>query len=85
MPSVSTYPSERVSDSDSDHSLVLFQTGEAIVAVIEDRDDEFIEWITRFACDYAAVVRDDHRLFVECIPQQRDPRRALHPAGLNTT
>lgn len=54
-----------VSDSDSDHSLVPFQTEEAITAVIGDRDDEFIAGITRFARGYSAVVRDDHRLFVE--------------------
>jgi uncharacterized protein (DUF2252 family) len=51
-----------VSDSDSDHTLVPFQTGEAIAAVIENRDDDFIAWLTEFARDYAAIVRDDHRL-----------------------
>ncbi len=54
-----------VSDSDSDHTLVPFQTEEAIAAVIGDRETEFVDWLTTFAREYAAVVRDDHRLFVD--------------------
>jgi uncharacterized protein (DUF2252 family) len=62
-----------VSDSDSDHSLVPFQTEEAIAAVIGDRDDEFIESVTGFARDYGAIVRDDHRLFVETFRNDEIP------------
>jgi uncharacterized protein (DUF2252 family) len=62
-----------VSDSDSDHSLVPFQTEEAIAAVIGNRDNEFIEWIIRFAREYGAVVRDDHRLFVEAFRNNQIP------------
>ncbi|MDQ3824408.1 MAG: DUF2252 domain-containing protein, partial [Actinomycetota bacterium] len=65
-----------VSDSDSDHTLVPFQIEEAIAAVIENRDDDFIAWLTEFARDYAAVVRDDHRLFVEAF--RNDEIRGLH-------
>jgi uncharacterized protein (DUF2252 family) len=54
-----------VSDSDSDHTLVPFQTENAIAAVIGDREAEFVDWLTTFAREYAAVVRDDHRLFVD--------------------
>ncbi|HEX8759691.1 MAG TPA: DUF2252 domain-containing protein [Pseudonocardiaceae bacterium] len=54
-----------VSDSDSDHTLVPFQTEEAISAVIGDREAAFVDWLTTFAREYAAVVRDDHRLFVD--------------------
>jgi uncharacterized protein (DUF2252 family) len=54
-----------VSDSDSDHTLVPFQTEEAIAAVIGDRETQFVDWLTTFAREYAAVVRDDHRLFVD--------------------
>jgi uncharacterized protein (DUF2252 family) len=54
-----------VSDADSDHTLVPFQTEEAIVTVIGDREDEFTGWLGAFARDYATVVRDDHRLFVD--------------------
>ena len=68
-----------VSDSDSDHSLVPFQTEEAIAAVIGNRDDDFIAWLTEFARDYAAVVRDDHRLFVEAF--RNDEIRGVHSTG----
>jgi uncharacterized protein (DUF2252 family) len=54
-----------VSDTDSDHTLVPFQTEDAIAAVIGDREAEFVDWLTTFAREYAAVVRDDHRLFVD--------------------
>ncbi|MGH3478325.1 MAG: DUF2252 domain-containing protein [Nocardioidaceae bacterium] len=54
-----------VSDSDSDHALVPFQTEEAIKDVVEGRDEEFTTWLTRFALAYDEVARTDHRLFVE--------------------
>ena len=47
-----------VSDADSDHTLVPFQTEDAIAAVIGDPDGEFVDWLTTFAREYAAVVRD---------------------------
>ncbi|MGH3991194.1 MAG: DUF2252 family protein, partial [Pseudonocardiaceae bacterium] len=62
-----------VSDSDSDHSLVPFQTEEAIAAVVGDRDDEFVEWVVRFGREYSAVVRDDHRLFVDAFRNDEIP------------
>ena len=54
-----------VSDSDSDASLVDFQTEDAIVETVGDRGREFRDWIVAFAGEYAAVVRDDHRRFVD--------------------
>ncbi len=54
-----------VSDSDSDQTLVPFQTEDAIDAVIDGREEEFTQWLWEFARDYADVVRDDHRLFVD--------------------
>ncbi|MDN5748916.1 MAG: DUF2252 domain-containing protein [Pseudonocardia sp.] len=54
-----------VSDSDSDQSLVPFQTEEAIMSVVAGREDEFVRWVTEFAHAYAAQVRTDHALFVE--------------------
>ncbi|RCW40052.1 uncharacterized protein (DUF2252 family) [Halopolyspora algeriensis] len=54
-----------VSDTDSDHTLVPFQTEEAIAAVVDGREEEFMQWLWDFARDYADVVRDDHRLFVD--------------------
>ena len=62
-----------VADSDSDHSLVPFQTEEAITTVIGDRDDEFIAWVTRFGREYAALARDDHRLFVDAFRNDEIP------------
>lgn len=62
-----------VGDSDSDQSLVDFQTEEAIVAVIGEHVDEFIDDIVGFGLDYAAVVRDDHRHFVEAFREGRIP------------
>ncbi len=62
-----------VSDSDSDHTLVPFQTEDAIAAVIGDREAEFVDWLTTFARQYAAVVRDDHRLFVDAFRNDKIP------------
>jgi uncharacterized protein (DUF2252 family) len=62
-----------VADADSDHSLVSFQTEEAIAAVVGDREDEFVEWVCRFGREYGAVVRDDHRLFVEAFRNDEIP------------
>ncbi len=62
-----------VADSDSDHTLVQYQTEDAIAAVIGDRAAEFVDWLTTFARDYAAVVRDDHRLFVDAFRNDEIP------------
>lgn len=53
-----------VGDADSDHSLVDFQTEEAITAMVGDRRAEFIADLVAFAHEYAARTRVDHRLFV---------------------
>jgi uncharacterized protein (DUF2252 family) len=62
-----------VSDADSDQSLVDFQTENAIMAVIGDHVDEFASDITKFGLEYAAIVRDDHRHFVEAFREGRIP------------
>jgi uncharacterized protein (DUF2252 family) len=54
-----------VGDADSDHTLVPFQTEEAITTMIGDRREEFIADIVDFAHDYAQRTRSDHRLFVD--------------------
>lgn len=54
-----------VADADADHSLVPFQTEEAIAGVVRGREDEFVAWVVDFAHAYAAHVRTDHGLFVE--------------------
>lgn len=62
-----------VSDADSDHSLVDFQTEEAIIAVVGDRVDEFVTDLVDFGLEYAATVRDDHRLFVDAFREDLIP------------
>jgi uncharacterized protein (DUF2252 family) len=62
-----------VSDTDSDQSLVAFQTEEAITAAIGDEVDAFVADLVTFGLEYAAVVRDDHRHFVEAFRAGRIP------------
>ncbi|ULE33575.1 DUF2252 domain-containing protein [Mycobacterium sp. IDR2000157661] len=62
-----------VGDSDSDQSLVKFQTEDAIVAAIGRHVDEFVDDIVSFGLDYASTVRDDHRHFVEAFREGRIP------------
>jgi uncharacterized protein (DUF2252 family) len=62
-----------VSDTDSDQSLVDFQTEEAIVAVIGDDVEEFVADMVAFGLEYAAIVRDDHRHFVDAFREGRIP------------
>ena len=62
-----------VSDTDSDQSLVPFQTEDAIVRVIGDHDADFVADMVEFGLEYAAVVRDDHRHFVEAFREGRIP------------
>ncbi|MFM7641835.1 MAG: DUF2252 domain-containing protein [Cyanobium sp.] len=54
-----------VSDADSDHTLVNFSIEDAIQQVLAGREEEFVEAIVSFGIDYGAVVREDHRLFVD--------------------
>jgi uncharacterized protein (DUF2252 family) len=54
-----------VGDADSDHTLVPFQTEEAITEMIGDRRQEFVEDLVSFAHSYARQAQEDHRLFVD--------------------
>ena len=54
-----------VGDADSDHTLVPFQTEEAIVAMLAGRRQEFVDDLVEFAHDYARRTQDDFRLFVD--------------------
>lgn len=54
-----------VSDSDSDQTLVDFQTEDAIAAAVGDNEEEFVRDMIAFGMAYAEVTRDDRRLFVE--------------------
>ncbi|PWV84069.1 Uncharacterized conserved protein, DUF2252 family [Prauserella marina] len=67
-----------VSDSDSDHTLVPFQTESAIERVVAGREAELVGWLSSFALGYSAVVRDDYRLFIEAF-------RNREIAGLDST
>ena len=53
------------SDEDSEQDLVDFQVEEAIAASVRGRRREFVTWVTDFALEYAATVREDHALFVD--------------------
>lgn len=60
-----------VSDADSDHTIVDFQTEEAIAQVLHDRQEEFVQEIVDFGIDYAQRVRADHALFVDAFREGR--------------
>ncbi|OBG94337.1 hypothetical protein A5698_17255 [Mycobacterium sp. E136] len=62
-----------VGDADSDQDVVEFQTEEAIDAVIGDHIDEFSADLVTFGLEYAAIVREDHRHFVEAFREGRIP------------
>ncbi len=62
-----------VSDADAETDLVPFQVEDAVLAVLEGREADFVDAMTRFARRYAARVRDDHRLFVEAFRSDRIP------------
>ncbi|WP_322938432.1 DUF2252 domain-containing protein [Nocardioides bizhenqiangii] len=66
------------SDEDSDEELVEFQTEEAILEVIGDQEEKFVEDLVGFAMSYAETVRNDHALFVDAF-------RAGEIAGLSAT
>ncbi|MFC4855683.1 DUF2252 domain-containing protein [Actinophytocola glycyrrhizae] len=61
-----------VSDSDSEQTLVGFQSEEAIAAVIDD-EKVFTDTLTRFAIAYAAQTREDHSLFVNAFRHGQIP------------
>jgi len=54
-----------VSDAGSDDALVDFQTEDAIVEAVGDREDEFASDLADFGAAYGELARDDHRRFVD--------------------
>ena len=54
-----------VSDAGSDQTLVEFQTEEAIMAAVGDRDGELADDLVAFGTAYGELARDDHRRFVD--------------------
>jgi uncharacterized protein (DUF2252 family) len=73
-----------VGDADSDHTLVPFQTEEAITAMVGDRRAEFVADLIAFAHSYAERTREDHQLFVDAFRAGRIPgisSSGAHPLG----
>jgi uncharacterized protein (DUF2252 family) len=61
------------SDDDSDQTLVTFSTEEAINGVIARRETEFVNYLVDFGESYGAIVRNDHRLFVDAFRNRQIP------------
>ena len=53
------------SDDDSDQTLISYSIEDAINEVLDGRESEFVQYMTAFGEQYAARVRDDHRLFID--------------------
>jgi uncharacterized protein (DUF2252 family) len=68
-----------VGDADSDHTLVPFQTEEAITAMVGDRREEFVADLVEFAHGYARRTQEDHRLFVDAFRAGEIP--GISPSG----
>jgi uncharacterized protein (DUF2252 family) len=62
-----------VSDAGSDQALVDFQTEQAIVDVVGDRDDEFAADLAEFGAAYGELAREDHRRFVDLFRNGKIP------------
>ncbi|WP_345771045.1 DUF2252 domain-containing protein [Geodermatophilus normandii] len=62
-----------VGDADSDHTLVDFQTEDAVATMIGDRREEFVADLVDFAHTYARQAQEDHRLFVDAFRAGRIP------------
>lgn len=60
-----------VSDADSDHTVVDFQTEDAIAEVLAGREDEFVQELVDFGITYSERVRADHALFVDAFREGR--------------
>ncbi|UOX99749.1 DUF2252 domain-containing protein [Blastococcus sp. PRF04-17] len=68
-----------VGDADSDHTLVPFQTEEAISAMMAGRREEFVADLVQFAHDYARQTQEDHRRFVDAFRAGAIP--GISPSG----
>lgn len=62
-----------VADSDSDQTLVPFQTEQALQNILDGREEEFVAWLVDFAHSYAQVVRNDHQLFLDAFRENQIP------------
>lgn len=62
-----------VADEDSEANLIDFQTEEAIMEAIGNREEAFVREMVDFGSAYAEIVRDDHRLFVDAFRNGKIP------------
>ena len=62
-----------VSDAGSDQTLVDFQTEEAILSVVDGREDDFAGDLVAFGRAYGDLAFDDHRRFVDAFRNGRIP------------
>ncbi|WP_448611615.1 DUF2252 domain-containing protein [Geodermatophilus sp. URMC 60] len=62
-----------VGDVDSEHTLVSFQTEEAITGMVGDRREELVADLIDFAHAYARRTQEDFRLFVDAFRAGRIP------------
>ncbi|WP_409329188.1 DUF2252 domain-containing protein [Trujillonella humicola] len=62
-----------VGDADSEHTLVPFQTEEAITAMVGGRREELLADLVDFAHGYARRTQEDHRLFVDAFRAGKIP------------
>jgi uncharacterized protein (DUF2252 family) len=60
-----------VSDIDSDQTLIDVDTDKAISAAVSGREDEFVTATVNFGKQYGALVRDDHKLFIDAFRNHR--------------
>ena len=68
-----TAKAHSVADAEADHSIVPFQSEDAIAESIGGRGGEFADWVVDFAHTYAARVRTDHALFVDAFRSGQIP------------
>ncbi|MFC3689059.1 DUF2252 domain-containing protein [Aquipuribacter hungaricus] len=63
-----------VSDVDDESTpLVDFQTEDAVVAVVDGREDELVAEVVALGLEHGARVREDHQLFVDAFRSGRIP------------
>ena len=62
-----------VSDAGSEQTLVDFQTEEAIMNVVDGREEDLARDLVAFGRGYGELARDDHRRFVDAFRNGRIP------------
>lgn len=62
-----------VSDEDSDQTLINYSTEEVINQVLDGNETAFVDYITNFSVNYAAIVRNDYLLFVDAFRNKMFP------------